>query len=130
MRKVRALAARWVVLIGLTVPGTGWAQTATLARQADWIERAVDREVSRLSLSGLVGDPVFRVARQSRAPKRSWIGRHPALFGALVGFGGGFLIGFLPGDDAVFDDSDASFNGLVLGGVGALTGAIVGEVTK
>jgi hypothetical protein len=79
MRKVRVLAARWVVLIGLTVPGTGWAQIATLARQAGWIERAVDREVSRLSLSGLAGDPAIRVARQPRVPKRSWIGRHPAL---------------------------------------------------
>ena len=52
------------------------------------------------------------------------------MFGALVGCGGGFLIGFLPGDDAVLDDFDASFNGLVVGGVGALTGAVVGEIVS
>ncbi len=62
--------------------------------------------------------------------KRNWIQRHPALFGALVGFGGGFLIGYLPGDDAVFDDFTAEFNGAVIGGIGALAGAIVGEVAK
>jgi hypothetical protein len=50
------------------------------------------------------------------------------LFGALVGFGGGFLIGYLPGDDGVFYDFTAEFNGLVLGGVGAGTGAAVGAV--
>lgn len=103
----------------LTVDSTPVTQAAAVVdgRQSV-VERAVDR------------DPAFRVARQPRAPKQSWIGRHPALFAALVGFGGGFLIGFLPGDDAVFDDSPASFNGLMVGGVGALAGAIVGHVTK
>jgi hypothetical protein len=46
----------------------------------------------------------------------------------LVGFGGGFLIGYLPGDDVVFDDFVARFNGFVLGAVGAGTGAVVGAV--
>jgi hypothetical protein len=62
-----------------------------------------------------------RVARRG-----NWITRHPAAFGAIVGFTAGFLIGFLPGDDAVFDDFTAGFNGLVLGGVGAGAGAVVG----
>ena len=76
----------------------------------------------------------FRTHQQPAPQKRSWIGRHPALFGALVGFGSGFLIGYLPGDDGVFDDFTAGFNGLVVGGVGAATGgavgAIVGALTK
>jgi hypothetical protein len=64
---------------------------------------------------------------QSPAPrKRSWIGRHPALFGSLVGFGGGFLIGYLPGRDGIFEDQDAAFGGWILGGVGAGAGALVG----
>ena len=62
------------------------------------------------------------------------IGRHPVLFGTLIGFGGGFLIGYVPGDDGVFDDFTAGFNGLVLGGIGAGIGAglgaIVGAATK
>jgi hypothetical protein len=45
-----------------------------------------------------------------------------------VGFGGGFLIGYLPGDDGIFDDQDAAFSGWVLGGVGAGAGALIGWV--
>jgi hypothetical protein len=66
-------------------------------------------------------------AQQTAAPsRRNWIVRHPTLFGALVGFGGGFAIGYGAGDDGVFDDYVASFNGLVLGGIGAGVGAGVG----
>jgi hypothetical protein len=64
--------------------------------------------------------------RQAGAQNRNWIQRHPALFGALVGFCAGFVIGFAPGDDAVFDDFTGEFNGLVLGGLGAATGALIG----
>jgi hypothetical protein len=46
----------------------------------------------------------------------------------LVGFGGGFLIGYLPGDDAVFEDFTAGFNGMVMGGIGSATGAVAGAV--
>jgi hypothetical protein len=93
-----------------------------------WLERSVDREVARLTVPPPA--PPFKTVQQQPAlVKRNWIQRHPVLFVTLVGFGVGFLIGFLPGDDAVLDDFDASFNGLVIGGVGALAGAIVGEVT-
>jgi hypothetical protein len=50
------------------------------------------------------------------------------LFGALVGFGSGFLVGYLSGDDGVFDDQNAAFSGWVLGGVGAGAGALIGAV--
>jgi hypothetical protein len=46
----------------------------------------------------------------------------------LIGFGGGFLVGYLQGDDGVFDDFTAGFNGFVLGGIGAGAGAAVGAV--
>jgi hypothetical protein len=70
------------------------------------------------------------LAAQTPAPRRrSWISRHPVFFGTLVGFGAGFLIGYLPGDDGVFDDFTAGFNGWVMGGIGAGTGAIVGAAT-
>ena len=93
-----------------------------------WLERAVDREVLRPTRSTAFADSAVRARQQPGAQKRGWIGRHPVLFGALVGFGGGFLIGYLPGDDGVFDDFTAEFNGLVLGGIGAGTGAAVGAV--
>ena len=62
------------------------------------------------------------------AARRNWIQRHPSCFGAAVGFVGGFLVGFLPGDDAVFEDYEAAFNGAVLGGIGAGAGAILGWI--
>ena len=66
------------------------------------------------------------VHAQQAAQSRGWIGRHPVVFGTLVGFGGGFLIGYLPGDDAVFNDGAAGFNGLVMGAVGSGIGAAIG----
>jgi hypothetical protein len=60
---------------------------------------------------------------QAIHPRRNWFRRHPVLTGALVGAGTGFLIGYLPGDDGVFYDFTAEFNGTVLAGVGAGAGA-------
>lgn len=68
----------------------------------------------------------FQSSQSVPSEPRTWIARHPVLFGTLVGFGTGFLIGYLPGDDGVFDDFVASFNGLVIGGIGAGAGAAVG----
>jgi hypothetical protein len=95
---------------------------------AGWLKQAAEREVRRLKLSTAFADSGLLVVQPPGPQKRSWIGRHPALFGALVGFAGGFLIGYLPGDDGVFDDFTAGFNGWVMGGIGAGTGASVGAV--
>jgi len=95
---------------------------------AGWLTRAASRELARLNLSAASAEPALLRVQQPGQRKRSWIGRHPVLFGTLVGFGGGFLIGYLPGDDGVFDDFTAGFNGWVLGGVGAGTGALVGAI--
>jgi hypothetical protein len=93
---------------------------------AGWLQRAATRELVRLNTPAASARlALMRV--QQPAQQRSWIGRHPILFGALVGFGGGVLIGYSAGDDGVFDDFDGSFNGLVLGGVGAGAGALVGQ---
>jgi hypothetical protein len=48
-------------------------------------------------------------------------------FGALIGLAAGFTIGYAAGDDGIFYDFTAGFNGLVLGGVGAGVGAIIGS---
>ena len=93
-----------------------------------WLTRAVSREVASMNLSEALSDSSLLRLQQPGSRKRSWIGRHPVLFGTLAGFGAGFLIGYLPGDDGVFDDFVAEFNGLVLGGVGAGVGALVGAV--
>ncbi|MEO5823384.1 MAG: hypothetical protein ABIT71_23010 [Vicinamibacteraceae bacterium] len=54
---------------------------------------------------------------------RNGFQRHPVWTAALVGGGSGFLIGYLPGDDVVFDDFTAEFNGAVVAGIGAGVGA-------
>ena len=68
--------------------------------------------------------------QQNAARKRGWIARHPVLFGALAGFGTGFLIGYAAGDDGVFYDFTAGFNGVLLGGIGAGAGAAVGAIAE
>jgi hypothetical protein len=98
-------------------PGPSAGADAPLARSAHL-------EVARLTQTEAAArtPPVS----QQPASRGSWIARHPVLFGSLVGFGAGFLIGYLPGDDGVFYDFTAEFNGMVLGGAGAGAGALVG----
>jgi hypothetical protein len=87
--------------------------------------RAASTELARIRVAG----PSVELSpvRLQPAQSRSWIGRHPILCGAMVGFGGGVLIGYARGDNGVFDDFTGTFNGLVLGGVGAGVGALVGQ---
>lgn len=95
-----------------------------------WLERAAQLNFGHARPLALVSRSAHLVTQQGGPAKRNWIGRHPVLVGALVGFGGGFLVGYLPGDDGVFYDFTAEFNGFVLGGVGAGLGAIVGAVAS
>ena len=95
-----------------------------------WLAVAAAREVTRLTLPAPSTKVAVLPVQQQGQQKRSWIGRHPVLVGTLVGFGAGFVIGYLPGDDGVLDDFTAGFNGLVLGGVGAGTGALMGAVAS
>jgi hypothetical protein len=132
----------FTVAVMASLPASGEAQTMArsfepqrILRAAEetvvspgWLEQAADREVRHLKRSTAFADSGLLAVQHSGPQKRSWIGRHPALFGALVGFAGGFLIGYLPGDDGVFDDFTAGFTGLVMGGIGAGTGATVGAV--
>ena len=132
-----AACAIWVV----TLPCTGWAQIAEsgMAAALDTDTEAVAVKPVRLpgALAGSLERPIiwagvndsrFAAVQQPAPRKRSWIGRHPVLVGALVGFGAGYLIGYSAGDDGVFYDFTAGFNGGVLGGAGALAGAVVGAV--
>ena len=98
-----------------------------VAKSRNWVQTAVEKESARLILTFSTRSPSLRALQQPRQ-ERGWIARHPVLFGTLIGFGGGFLIGYLPGDDGVFDDFTAEFNGLVLGGVGAGVGAVSGAI--
>jgi hypothetical protein len=107
--------------------GTPGPIIRTSACCAGPLATAVAREAARTTLRvDLVKpQPIVQESRQ----RRSWIGRHPALFGALVGAGGGALVGAFAGHP----ESDEWFSrrqGLVLFGasVGAGGGAVAGWI--
>ncbi len=92
----------------------------------NWVKESTTKEPRNLNPSWAFTNSLPVSAGQISPEKRRWIGRHPVLFGSLIGIGAGFLAGYLPGDDGVFHDFTAGFNGLVIGGIGAGAGAIIG----
>ncbi len=116
------------VSVGSSEPLMGPRDIWATIPAGGWLVRAAEREARRLTHPTVAGHSAARDRRQSVPQQRSWLRRHPVLFGTLAGFGAGYLIGYLPGDDGVFDDFVASFNGLIIGGIGAGTGAAIGAV--
>ncbi len=94
------------------------------------LARSIAAQIDRLNKPTPPARRPMGLVQQTSSRHRNWVQRHPVLFGTLVGFGTGFLIGYLPGDDAVFEDFTAEFNGLVLGGIGAGAGALAGWVVS
>jgi hypothetical protein len=109
---------------GVIVPSGRLPSTLT----AGWLKRAASRELARFNLAAASTDFALLRVQQPGQRNRSWIGRHPVLFGTLVGFGGGYLVGVGAGDDGIFDDFTAGENGLFVAGIGAGTGALVGAI--
>lgn len=66
---------------------------------------------------------IREITRDKERERKFWTGTK---IGALAGFGAGFIIGYVAGDDGIFYDFTAGFNGWVLGGLGAGAGAIIG----
>jgi len=74
-----------------------------------------------------VTDSAFLTRQQAQPPKDSWIGRHPVLFGSIVGFGVGFAFGyFVVKHDGIGYGVDEGEMGTIWGLVGAGGGALVG----
>lgn len=73
-------------------------------------------------------------ASSQQPPTSRWRSRHPVAFGALVGASAGFGAGFVVGmtNDGIFSDFTDTGNGVYLGvicsGIGALVGAMIGDV--
>ena len=101
---------------------TGWSGATGPHALAPSIVARTTRLIESMTLAA----PSVLVRQQSSAPHQNWIQRHPILVGTAIGFGAGYLIGYLPGDDAVFYDFDAAESGLIIGGIGAGVGALVG----
>src|SRR5688500_6341106 len=115
----------WMVVATLAGASPAFAADgAPNGERATPIRTGVRVEVARLvSAEPAVASSTSGL--QQSAGRRNWVQRHPVWTAAMVGFGSGFLIGYLPGDDAVFDDFTAGFNGTVVGGIGAGAGASI-----
>jgi hypothetical protein len=90
--------------------------------------RAITRELAQPVPRDISAHLAAR--QQSQAPGRSWISRHPVLFGAFTGAAGGALIGGTVGHPCV-EESFCRRAGLMQmgaaagAGVGALAGLVV-----
>lgn len=106
-------------------------EPSTVTQPAPTIAAATSREIARLVQSTT---PPRRSAQPVNPPppNKRWIGRHPRLFGALVGFGAGCAIGA----SQVGGSTDNFYNALdefacpAVGGIGAAAGVIVGSLFK
>ena len=108
----------------------GSVASAEPVRSSRPITTAALHEADRVSRSMALRRPA--VSSQQRGTNRSWIARHPKVFGALVGFG----IGCALGASQVGGSEDDFFNALdefacpVVGGIGAAAGAAIGALIK
>jgi len=101
------------------------------------LNAAVAREAGRLARA----EPgSMRRSQPAGSAKRGWIGRHPALTGALIGAGGGAVFANVvenetfcrgTGNDCLFPDGNRTLVGAGIGaGIGALVGLIAGAARK
>ena len=109
----------------LMTPAAGLAQTP-------FAEESIRKVVNRdsIALSVLAAAPV---AQTQQPRERSWAGRHPVLFGALVGLGVGVAVevAVIPGGSGGEPHSVylPMFGGAGAG-IGSLAGAIVSAVRR
>lgn len=124
-----------LVSVLLMIPTRGFAQTQptnegragtiripALQLPTGIMREAVNREYVRLAALPLA-------LRQQQSPKRSWPGRHPVLFGALVGLGVGLGVeaAVIPGKSGG-EPHSAYFP--MFGGLGAGIGSLVGLIVS
>jgi len=110
--------------------------TATLYNNPQAIDR-ISRELALAKYNNRISQPpVMRLATeddQRAHQKRGWIARHPVIFGAIVGFAVGFPVGYATGNSAARGDPSSDYltpeeKGLLIGGIGAGIGALIGKL--
>ena len=118
-----------VCSIGWTVPVS--AQEIRREPMQGPITRAAVNEAVRLTLTQ---QQQTSPARETKATQPSWMHRHPAATGALIGAAAGALLGAAgaagsrPGTGGCPECGDWRIGMPLLGGVGAGLGAVVGEI--
>lgn len=93
------------------------------------IER-ISHEVMQQSVANKRAAALFSDRKdEEEGEKGGWVKRHPVIFGLIVGASGGAVIGIASGD-SLLSDTNAFGRGLVLGGIGAPIGALVGKIAS
>jgi hypothetical protein len=82
------------------------------------------RQLQKVTLSR--SNTIFRHEQQAWSERRSWVSRHPVLFGALVGAGVGAVGGATLGHDCGQEEGFCSRQGMM--GIGTATGAGLGAL--
>ncbi len=117
MRKVLVAA---LISVFIT-PTAGFAQT-----QREGGDRDLTIRISTIQPSTA---NVLEASRRQQPPRRSWAGRHPVIFGALIGLGVGLGVqaAVIPG--ASGGEPHSAYLPM-FGGVGAGSGALVGWIVS
>jgi hypothetical protein len=118
MRKIRVA----VLISVLVIPTAGFTQTRP-TNDGRIIREAVNRESIRWSA-------LPSALRQQQPRGRSWPGRHPVLFGALIGLGVGIGVeaAVIPGESGGEPHSAyVPMFGCIGAGIGSVVGLIVSK---
>ena len=119
----KLLAALLISILG--IPTGGFAQTWPMSKGREGTLQMLADEMNRESTRFIARQA--DLSRQSA--KRSWPGRHPVLFGALVGLGVGLVVeaAVIPG--ASGGEPHRAYLPL-FGGVGAGAGSLAGLIVS
>lgn len=86
------------------------------------LERAIHQHLATVRPARVAG-----AQPQSRkSASGTWCRRRAPLCGALIGFGAGYGLGFLLGENPFIDDFVPSADALIVGGIGAAAGGTIG----
>jgi len=99
----------------------------TILQSIDRISREVTVPTSNRMRTAQLSVNLLEDQNEPEAQEKGWIQTHGTLSGALVGFGGGWAIGYAGGDDGLINDGGKGTNGLIGGGIGAAVGAVIGK---
>jgi hypothetical protein len=113
-----------LLISALMTPTSGFAQTASANDGSDGTLRT---SVIQVSMPALPAG--FQPQQQQQTQERGWVGRHPVLFGALVGLGVGLGVeaAVIPGESG--GEPHSAYLPM-FGGVGAGIGALAGLIVS